>query len=169
MMSMALRKDAMRRKNSLRMEGWDYGRAGAYSLTLCTWKRLPLFGRIDGGVCRLNAWGRTVFREWYRSRDLRSEIALDAFVVMPDHLHGIVWIKPGFDAGKDSPPGIPGFVRGFKGAVTRNIAATEGRNPTVWQRGYYDKIIRSSTQLRHCRRYIQQNPKNAGILNVYPG
>ncbi len=81
-------------RRSIRLRGYDYTQPGAYFITLCTHQRAHLFGRVVDGVMVLNALGEIVREEWFRSADIRTEIELypDEFVVMPNHIHGIVWI-----------------------------------------------------------------------------
>jgi len=85
-------------RRSIRLEDYDYASAGAYFLTFCTLRHECLFGEIIEGRLSLNAWGRHVTDEWEVTALLRKEIILDAFVVMPDHVHGILIIH-GVDVG----------------------------------------------------------------------
>jgi hypothetical protein len=77
-------------RRSLRLPEFDYASPGAYFVTICAFQRHCLFGQVVDGVVNLNRFGRLVETEWLRSPDIRREIELDAFVVMPNHLHGIV-------------------------------------------------------------------------------
>jgi len=83
-----------RRRKSIRLQGWDYSEPGAYFVTICTHGRASLFGRVVEGEMVLNEYGEIVQEEWMRSAEIRAEIELfpDEFVVMPNHVHGIVWI-----------------------------------------------------------------------------
>ncbi len=76
---------------SRRFDDHDY-RGGAYFITTNTVKRTPLFGTVKRGRMYLNDYGKIVIKEWHRTGELREEVSLDAFIVMPDHVHGIVWI-----------------------------------------------------------------------------
>lgn len=76
---------------SRRFDHHDY-RGGAYFVTTNTKKRVPLFGRVEDGRMYLNVFGRIVTEEWNRTEELRDEVSLDTFIVMPDHVHGILWI-----------------------------------------------------------------------------
>jgi REP element-mobilizing transposase RayT len=75
------------------LKGYDYGQTGAYFVTICSQNRDCLFGEILGGQMQLNKYGGIVKDEWQRSEQIREEIKLDEFVVMPNHLHGIVFIE----------------------------------------------------------------------------
>jgi hypothetical protein len=84
----------LHRRRSLRLQGYDYAQAGAYFLTLCTQDRECLFGEIVDREMRLNDEGRVVADEWFKTAQIREHVFLNAveFVVMPNHVHGILWI-----------------------------------------------------------------------------
>ncbi len=81
-------------RRSVRLKGYDYAQPGAYFITICTQNRECLFGEIVDGEMHLNEFGEIVRAEWFRSAEIRAEIELhpNEFVVMPNHVHGIVWI-----------------------------------------------------------------------------
>ncbi len=79
-------------RHTIRLAGYDYSRAGAYFLTLCAHHHKNIFGTIVDDRIELNACGRIVYDEWLKSVEIRREIELDEFIIMPDHLHGIVII-----------------------------------------------------------------------------
>lgn len=148
-------------RRSLRLHGYDYAKAGAYFITICTIGRAQLFGHVVQGQAVLSPLGVLVAEEWQRTPTVRPNIDLDAFVVMPDHLHGIVIVRErDLDASPVPQPGeltptartIGALVRGFKGAVTRQACQQ------VWQRNYHDHIIRDAQALERLRRYIEENP-----------
>ena len=132
---------------------------------------------------RLNAWGRAVQDEWMRSADIRAEITLDEFMVMPNHFHAIAIINGPVELGRfDARIGIDGpdavgvdgrpplqrrripkslgsLIAGFKSAVTKRInTSRETPGMPVWQREYHDRIIRDDLELERIRRYITDNP-----------
>ena len=161
-----------KRPSSLRLRSHDYGSTGAYFVTLCTCRRERLFGEIVDGDVRLNDTGRIVVSEWLRSAAIRPEIDLDAFVVMPNHLHGIVVIdapvgatdRVGAHGRAPLHPRRPSrslgsFVAGFKSAATTRVNALRGtpRAP-LWQRNYHDRVIRDEDELNRIRTYINDNP-----------
>lgn len=166
-------------RRSTRWRGFDYTSPGAYFITIATHRRARLFGEIIGGTMRLSAHGEVVRTEWYRSTTVRPRMALDAFVVMPDHVHGMVLLgetawtdlttRPtrGWPAQLDSSPSgeapprgprpgsLGAFVGGFKAAVTRRINRARGTAGfPVWQRGYRDCVIRDVVALSRMRAYI---------------
>ena len=165
-------------RRSIRLPGYDYTQPGAYFVTICTHNREPLFGHVVNGEMVLNAWGRIVWEEWFRTAQLRpyEELFEDEFVVMPNHVHGIIWIvgdnnvgaqrrcaptKPGGVTPNNVAPGSLGaIVRAFKSAVTKRINALRGTpGARVWQRNYYEHIIRNERALNAIRRYIAENPQ----------
>ena len=118
----------------------------------------------------LNAWGRIVQDEWRRTAQVRSNIDLDLFVVMPNHMHGILLMTGDADEHNaaarggvrrdGNAPGSLGQIMGhFKSIVTKRIRqATGSRDIEVWQRNYFDRIIRNEKALHEVRNYILANP-----------
>ena len=169
-------------RRSIRLKGYDYRQVGGYFITLVTQDRACLFGEVVDGEMRMNEYGQIAWEEWFRSAEIRREIRLypDEFVVMPNHIHGIVWIvDPHVGATGPSPqPQAPtivrahrrapvqrpprslsSFVAGFKSAVTKRIIALHGApGAPVWQRNYYEHIIRNEDDLEAIRHYILTNP-----------
>lgn len=163
-------RSSQRNRRSIRLPGYDYSRAGAYFVTLCTQGRSCLFGNIVDGEVWLNRFGAIVAEEWLRSAEIRDEIELDEWVIMPNHFHGIVVItdktgdprctgdRPVAPTGP-RPNSIGALTGGFKSAVTRRI--NELRNmpgQKVWQRNYWEHIVRNELELARIREYIQNNP-----------
>jgi putative transposase len=158
-------------RESTRMKGYDYSLAGAYFITLVTYQREMLFGEIENGEMKLNHRGEVVQEEWFRSADIRREIRLypEEFVVMPNHIHGIVWIvETNQTVGANGrsplrehmkPKSLSSFVAGYKSSVTKRIR-DELNETGIWQRNYYDRIIRNDRELDAIRKYIQTNPMN---------
>ena len=143
--------------------------AGAYFLTLCTHAHLCLFGPIERGRLRPSAAGGIVAGEWRRTRHVRPSVSLDAWVVMPNHFHAIVFLRgeepveTGAGTGgahlNRRPRSLGSLVSGFKATSTARITralGTPGRR--IWQRGYFDRVIRSEEHLERVRQYILENP-----------
>lgn len=138
-------------RRSIRLRGYDYAQTGAYFVTICTYQRECLFGDVRGGRMECNAHAQIVHEEWAQSAQLRREITVDAFVVMPNHVHGIVIIdannrtSPSVGATGRSPLQKPGpapkslgsFIAGFKAATTKRINQRRGTpGMPLWQRNY---------------------------------
>ena len=154
-------------RRSIRLKDYDYSQSGAYFITICTYNKECLFGEIVDSQTHLNKFGWVISEEWLRSIKLRQEIELDEFVIMPNHIHGIVIIiesnvgatgrSPLLKGPK--PKSIGAFVAGFKSAVTKRINSIRGTpGMPVWQRNYYEHIIRSEKDLQNITDYIEANP-----------
>ena len=156
-----------RRKN-LRLKNYDYAQEGAYYITICTWGRECLFGNIVNGEMELNGIGWIVRQEWLRSPMIRPNVQLDEFMIMPNHMHGIIIINERRGELQFAPTPfrspsqtIGAIVRGFKSSTTKQINVFRNMpNLTVWQRNYYEHIIRDQFDLDRIRGYIADNPKN---------
>ncbi|GAB4432037.1 MAG: transposase [Anaerolineae bacterium] len=170
-------------RRSIRLKGYDYTQPGAYFVTMCTQERAHLFGRVVDGAMALNEYGEIVREEWFRSADVRPDVELhaDEFVIMPNHVHGIIWIvemgadgdgivraqrrcaptmtNRGVTLNNVTSGSLGAIIRAFKSAVTRRINALRGTpGAPVWQRNYYEHIIRTERALHAIRRYIAENP-----------
>ncbi len=156
-----------RERRSIRLRGYDYRGQGAYFITICTYRRGTILGDVKNDAVCLNAIGRLVAKSWLDLPRHHRDILLDDWVVMPDHVHGIIALRPdGFAHADDATRAGPGrrsigsIVGSFKSAVVRRINAwrrTPG--PRLWQRGYYERIIRDGAHLERVRRYIRNNPR----------
>jgi putative transposase len=157
------------RRRSIRLPTYDYAQGGAYFVTICAYRRRCLFGQVVGSEMRVNEMGAIVEEEWFRSPAIRPNVVLDAFVTMPNHVHGIVLHDSGVGATGRSPvqPSGPGrgslgaFVGSFKAAATRRLKALrDAPEGLLWQRNYYEHIIRDDKGLAAIREYIDNNPAN---------
>ena len=155
------------RRPSLRLCGQDYRPPDAYFITACTLNWEPLFGVVVDGEMRLNEYGWIVQVEWLRTPLVRPCAALDSFVVMPDHFHGILVIADKRRSascsearfGKALAGTVEAIVGQFKAAVTKRIDHVRG-TPTaqVWQRNYFERILRTDDEFNSTRQYIDGNP-----------
>ena len=157
------------RRRSIRLPGYNYRSPGAYFITICTHGRACLFGEVAGGDMQLTQYGRIVQDEWSRTTVIRDHVTLDTFTVMPNHVHGIIIIGGQFaDPGVGAhgcaplcrgPKSLGSIVAGFKSAATKRINEIRSMPGTpVWQRNYYEHVIRSDADLDRVRRYIVDNP-----------
>lgn len=158
----------MRERKLNRKRGYDYSSPGAYFVTICVHGRMrkePVFGSISNGTMSLNEWGTVAVRYWEEIPDHYDNVRLDEYCVMPDHIHGIIWIVGAMTVG-DVPVRteqcsvltgtLSKIIKSFKNAVTKHIGKS------IWQRSYYDRIIRDNDELYRIREYIKRNPKNWG-------
>jgi len=154
---------------SIRLKGFDYTQAGAYFVTICTYKWVSLFGNIIDGEMVLNNLGKIVKDEIIKTSEIRDIIDIDKYVIMPNHVHLIIIINEGSRTarraatiehyGKPVANSIPTIIRSFKSAITRSIHLILGKNDQIiWQRNYYEHIIRNEHELNKIRRYIFNNP-----------
>jgi REP element-mobilizing transposase RayT len=137
----------------------DYAQPGWYFVTICTHLREPLFGELEHGRMRLSPFGEIVVDTWFQIDVVDEHLALDEFFIMPDHLHGIIVIT-------DQPPhGVPtrahtlgGIVARFKAHSARRINVQRGTaGAPVWQRSYYEHVVRNERDLERIREYIANN------------
>ncbi|KPA09984.1 hypothetical protein MHK_009810 [Candidatus Magnetomorum sp. HK-1] len=155
---------------SARAKGWDYSNNGAYFITICTSEKKILFGKINNNEMFLSDIGEIVKQEWIKSFEFRKELSCDAYVIMPNHIHAIVWIlnigKKTFQKQNQSygvayrfPKSIFSFVSGFKSAATRRIRTFRNTPKlTVWQTRFHDRIIRNEKEYTTIKQYIETNP-----------
>ncbi len=157
-------------RRSIRLKGYDYTQPGAYFVTICTHQWVAMFGEIIDGEMKVNPMGRVVKEEWLKTTQIRSNVQLDEFIVMPNHVHGIIMIIDGRDTVRRIPAAeqfsnpvsgsLPTIVRAFKSAVTRRInilRCAPGRS--IWQSNYFEHIIRDDNALNRIREYIHYNPQ----------
>ncbi len=175
-------------RRSIRLKGYDYSQAGAYYVTIVTWHREFLFGDIVSKEMKLNKVGKIVEWEWLELSKRLLYVGLGAHVVMPNHFHGILFIHEPEGATRQSqrmarsdvdllrtitPEGIDGsplprgpkpaslgaIVAQFKSRVTKRIwKFPEFKGTPIWQRDYYEHIIRNENDLQNKTDYIETNP-----------
>lgn len=165
------------RIESARLKDWDYSSPWWYYVTINSKDHVEYFGKIETGKMVLNELGIIVEEEWLKTKQLRENVDLDYFVVMPNHIHGIVIINgpevethrvrlqnnnlnnsDACDASLRTVKNcLSDIVRGFKSAVTKRIHEI-GYSSFSWQSLFYDRIIRNETELFNIRRYIEHNP-----------
>ena len=158
---------AKHHRNSVRLKDYDYGQSGAYFLTIVTQDRTCLFGDIKGSAPQLNDAGQMIRSVWVDMSRHYPGVETDTFVVMPNHFHGIVMMmdrdvgatgRSPFPSGP-SKRSLGAFVGGFKSVVTTRINHLRGTpGVPVWQRNYYEHIIRDEESLNRIRQYIADNP-----------
>lgn len=156
---------------SARLKEYDYSAPNWYFVTINTKNHKEYFGEIKNGKMNLNDLGKTAEEEWIKTPELRKNIELDYYVVMPNHFHGILIITETIcrDVARNvstnkkyseiSPQAgsLSTIIRGYKAAVTKRIHETGDKNFS-WQARFYDRIIRNERELNAIRNYIEQNP-----------
>lgn len=172
-------------RRSIRMVGYDYTLPGAYFVTIISRKRICLFGEVTSEGMDLNPIGQKVVQCWYGLQKNFQNAELDEFVLMPNHLHGIILITETSSKGEAFPEMIlssqkegignasplrpRGPESGSLGAIIQNFKSVSTRmvnkmyyerGNKIWQRNYYERIIRNEHELDAIRQYIQDNPIN---------
>jgi len=162
-------------RRSIRLKDYDYSKPGAYFVTICSQNRECLFGRIVDGKMRLNKTGKMIQTIWNELPQNYPGVDIDAFVVMPNHVHGIIVLTPvgagpcacpegGQPQGVAPTISLPDVVHRFKSLTTtlyrKNLIQNNARSFTIrlWQRNYYKHIIRNEEKLNLVREYILNNP-----------
>ncbi len=180
-------------RRSIRLKGYDYTQPGMYFITVCTYDFSEMFGIVRDGVVVLNEWGKIVERCWFEIPKHFRHVQLDEFVIMPNHIHGILMIvddtrwgnacvAPTGDTTVDAttgacvaptgntghgadvrvgpmPKSVGVMVGSFKSAISKFINRRCGTSGAgIWQRNYYERIVRSDVELRRIREYIVNNP-----------
>lgn len=164
-------------RKTIRLKGYDYSQAGAYFVNICTQNRECLFGKVVEGEMVINEVGLMIQSVWDELPRYYSSVDVDAFVVMPNHIHGILVLTDfivgaGLRACPDGgqPQGVaptlslPDVVHRFKSFTNNRYQHGVNRNSwrpfpgRLWQRNYYEHIIRNEDELNRVRRYIVENP-----------
>lgn len=141
-------------RRSIRLKAHDYSAPGTYFITLNSWRREHIFSTITASRVELSPLGRAIERSWLAIPRYFDGATIDEFVVMPDHVHGIVHLRG--PSHREVP--LSGVVRRFKLGATqwaREHLAVE----RIWHRNYYERIVRDQCALDAIRRYIRANPK----------
>ena len=171
-------------RRSIRLCDYDYTQAGAYFVTICAYKHSCIFGKAANGEVVWSRFGRIAAERWSDIPRHFAHVTLDAFVVMPNHIHGILFLR--YPDGEDwatrrgiacyAPTTTPAemgprrfgtlqsgsvaaIIRSYKSAASRSInELRRRRGARVWQRNYYEHIIRDERTLEDIREYIANNP-----------
>ena len=171
----------IRKRKSIRLTGYDYSRPGAYFVTICVKDHTNLFGSIEKAVMRENEFGKIVRECWNDLPNHYSSVKLDTFVIMPNHIHGIIVIldddhvdvvaglKPATTpapTNKIKRHGLSEIIRALKTFSARRInEIRESSGVPIWQRNYYEHIVRTESALHQIRKYIEENPVNWQVNN----
>ncbi len=186
-------------RRSIRLPGYDYSEEGNYFVTITTHQMQRLFGEILDGEMHLNAFGKIVVEEWFKTAKLRPRVILDQdeFVVMPNHIHGIIQLRDEpvrepdnerfaqntalctgtarraptnsiMQFGLPISNSLPAIIGAFKSAVTKQINILRGPSSSpIWHRNYYEHIITSDEEYANITEYIRFNPQNWSEKDEY--
>jgi REP element-mobilizing transposase RayT len=157
------------RRRSIRLKDYSYSQAGAYFVTLCTSGRECIFGSIVEGVMRLDAFGTIVRDCWNDLRHTFPDVGFEIFVVMPNHFHAIIVIRTDAVGAIHELPLhenklarrrmlLPKIIGRFKMTSAKRINELKGTpSVPVWQRNYYEHVIRDEKSFGRIQEYIQTN------------
>ncbi len=152
-------------RRSLRLQNYDYSQPGAYFVTICSQKRVCRFGAIASQRVILNESGHIVSKYWHHLPVHFSQVELDAAVIMPNHFHGILVMndRPG------NRVKLGQIIAYFKYKTTQDInKITHTPGLKIWQRNYYEHIIRNEDSLQVLREYITNNPLSWELDQLHP-
>jgi putative transposase len=151
-------------RRSIRLKGYDYTQPGAYFITICTYQRMHVFGEIVNGEMILNDAGKIARDEWFKTAELRSYVKLyedENVGALRGNAQQLRVEQRSAPTKTVQPRSLGAIVRAYKSAVTHAINASENqRGAVLWQRNYYDHIIRNDRELNNIRWYIVNNPLN---------
>jgi len=163
-----------RQRHSIRLQKFDYSQNGAYFITICSYNKQCLFGRVINDEMRLSEFGQIASKCWHDITSHFSFVIPDLFVIMPNHIHGILNItdtncrgiacyapseRKSNRFGGVTPSSVSSIVRSYKSAVTKSLNRLHLSTGTpIWQRNYYEHVIRDEEELIRVREYIQHNP-----------
>jgi REP element-mobilizing transposase RayT len=139
-----------RSRESVRLRNYDYASVGFYFVTICTHQRQCLFGTINNSIMQLNNHGLIAKKCWLQIPQHFAAVGLDHFVVMPNHMHALLHLH------METGATVATIIRSLKAAVTRQL-----QRP-IWQRNYWERVIRTERELGLAREYIANNPAQWG-------
>lgn len=158
------------KRKSYRLPGYDYSLAGAYFVTIIAKNRQCLFGNVTNGTMDINEVGKIITYAWQNLEKTYSYVFLDEYCLLPDHFHGILWIQELDPCGARSKINLagPGMIKikplgqligSFKTCSTKQINLINNTpGEAIWQRNFYDRIVRDDKELDRIRTYIMANP-----------
>jgi putative transposase len=141
-------------RRSIRLSSYDYSQEGGYFITICTHNRESIFGEVVNGEMVLNEKGIIVEEHWLQTKIIRPHVELDTFVIMPNHFHGIIMLD-----GDDSFGSLGAIVGHFKSITAKCLRKMQNRpDLKIWQRNYFEHVIRNGKDLQRICEYIKNNP-----------
>ena len=150
----------LNKRKQLRLSDYDYSQEGFYFLTLCAKDRMNIFGKVKDlddplymSKMEYNEIGEVISNCWVKINELYDNVTIDVFTLMPNHFHGIIVIS---EKVGQRCPSLQKIIQGFKSITTRNCFNYGYTH--IWQRGYYEHIIRGEKELDEIRDYILNNP-----------
>jgi putative transposase len=166
-------------RKTIRLKDYDYSIPGAYFVTICTYKNQFLFAETKDGVLKLNNVGEMIEGYWINLANKFPAVEMDEYIIMPDHLHGLIFIVGADpcvcpDSGAHTGAPLQKIIQWFKTMTTnayiRGVKKKKWRPFTdkLWQRGYYEHIVRNAHDLNDTRHYIKNNPARWALKRHNP-
>ncbi|AEA44767.1 transposase [Fluviicola taffensis] len=148
----------MRHRKLNRLNGFDYSKDNTYFITSCVQNKYPLLGKIIGEEMQLNELGKIIERQWYWLEEQYSYVKLHAFVVMPDHIHGLIEIDRNLKIEENQKiKSISQLIGAFKTNSSKEIHLKWDES-FAWQRSFHDRIVRDENEYQRIFKYIVENP-----------
>jgi len=141
-------------RKSPRLPDYDYSLSGGYFVTSCTHNKEYYFGRIKETVMQLSNIGQIANERWAMISEFHPSVRLSDYVIMPNHIHGILFLLET----EDKSPELGNIIGGYKSGVSRVVGQEFHFKPPLWQPRFHDHIIRNEIDLNRIREYIQTNP-----------
>ena len=171
-----MRDHLLPRRKSIRVRGYDYSQPGAYFVTVCVHERQCLFGEIRSGIMGMNPYGCVAAECWDEIPKHFPNVQLNVMVVTPNHVHGVLFLTDGRSTacraptaekfGGPVPTSLPTVIRSFKSAATKRINEIRGMpGHPVWQRNYFEHVVRDDQSLHRIREYMVTNPQRWDMDN----
>jgi REP element-mobilizing transposase RayT len=148
----------MRERKLNRKKGYDYSNNGIYFITSCIHKRMHLFGKIEHEKMELNDFGEIAQKQWEWLAKQYPYVILHNFVVMPNHIHGLIEIDDNLICTDQKIKPLSQLMGAYKTTVSKQIHLL-GNAQFKWQRSFHDRIVRNRTQFNNINNYITNNPK----------
>ncbi len=153
-------------RQSMRLDGYDYSKPGKYFITIVTKNRKPLLGKIKNNMMKLNELGQIINQSWEWLGNQYDYVVLDEFIIMPNHLHGIIELRGDRCVSRNTSTPISvkrkslgRLIGALKTVSTKQINQLQNTpGSKIWQRDFYDQIIRGAEDLNRIRQYIRNNP-----------
>ena len=156
-------------RKSIRLRNYDYSQAGAYFITICVQNRECLFGDIVDDEMQLNNTGLTVKTIWQEIEIHYPQVELDEFVVMPNHIHGIISLRRRDLGAASSAPTVGKIIRRFKSMSAIAVNKSLGRSlQPLWQRNYWERVVRDEKELHAMQEYIGNNSRQWELDKLHP-
>jgi putative transposase len=162
-----MRTSVAGKRRSVRLPGYDYSRHANYFVTICADHQRCIFGAVLGSQLTLSAMGEIVREEWLNTARIRPYVLLDEFVIMPNHIHGILCLRDRSGMLPHAPTAfanplpetLSSIIGNFKAATTRRIRIATGKPlMPVWQRSFFEHVIENNQSYEQIQAYIKLNP-----------